>query len=108
MRQCDLVPPLRGVLKNFSIVLAAGEMGRPTKVQTFNDTPELDGPLAKQTRPLLDGFERPRLKKPAVAGRLSDLLPFLPKGNHRFDAATCSAPAMEIVGPINGHSGWIP
>ena len=40
-----------------------------------------------QTRSLLDGPERPRLEKPAVALHLSYLLPILPKGDNRFDAA---------------------
>ena len=51
MIQCDLVPPLRGTVQNFSIILAAEETGRPTKVQTFNDTLELDGPLARKLVP---------------------------------------------------------
>ena len=47
MRQCDLVPLLRGALQNFSTILAVEETGRPTKVRTFNDTLELDGLLAR-------------------------------------------------------------
>ena len=62
MRQCDLVPPLRGALQNFSIILAAEETGRPKKVRTFNDTLELDGPPGKQTGHLLEGPRRPRIK----------------------------------------------
>ena len=51
LRQCDLVPPLRGPLQNFSVIPAADETGRPTKVRTFNDTLELDGPLARKLVP---------------------------------------------------------
>ena len=56
-----------------------------------------------QTRSLLDGPERPRLEKRTVALRLSDLPPFLPKGDNRFDAATKSAPPIETLGPVNRH-----
>ena len=48
MRQYDLVPPLRGALQKFSIIFAAEETGRPTKVKTFSDTLKLDGPLARK------------------------------------------------------------
>ena len=41
MKQCDLVPPLRGALQDFSVILAAEETGRPTKVRTFNHALEL-------------------------------------------------------------------
>ena len=62
--QCDLVPPLGGALQNFSIILAAEETGRPTKVRTFNDTLELDERFGAQFRPLLGSRKRPRLGKP--------------------------------------------
>ena len=64
MRQCDLVPPLRGALQNFSVILAAEETGRPTKVRTFNDTLELDGPLARKLVPFWKALRGQGSKKP--------------------------------------------
>ena len=73
MRQCDLVPPLRWALQNFSIILAAEETGRPTMVQTFSDTLELDVRWLENWS--LSGMpQRPRLEKPIVALHLSDFL----------------------------------
>ena len=64
MRKCDLVPPLRGVLQNFSVILAAEETGRQTKVRTFNDTLELDGFLARKLVPFWKAHRGQGSKKP--------------------------------------------
>ena len=64
MRQCDLVPPLRGALQNFSIILAAEETGRPTKVRTFNGTLVFDGLLARKFVPFWMALRGPGSKSP--------------------------------------------
>ena len=43
---------LRGALQIVSTNTAAEKTNRPTKVQTFNDTLELDGPLVRKFYPL--------------------------------------------------------
>ena len=88
MRQCDLVPPLRGALQNFSIILAAEETGRPTKVRTFNDTLELDGPL----------------KNPLCPFTYPTLCRFSSEDDNKFDAAIKSTLPMETFWPVNRHS----
>ena len=84
MRQCDLVPPLRGALQNFSIILSAEETGRPTKVRTFNDTLELDGPLARKLVPFWMALRGQGSKKPLWPFTYPDF----PESDNRFDVAT--------------------
>ena len=79
MRPCDLVPPLRGALQNFSVVLAAGETGRPTKVRTFNDTLELNDPLARNLVSFWEALRGQGSKKTVVALHLSNFLPIVHK-----------------------------
>ena len=107
-RQCDLVRPLRRAMQNFSVILAAEETGRPTKVRTFNDTLELDGPLARKQVTFWKAPLRPRIEKTVVAFHLSDFLPIFPESDNRFDVATNSALPMETFWPVNRCSRLLP
>ena len=77
MRQYDLVPPIRGPLQNFSIILAA----EPTKIQMFNDTLELEFPLASLFAPFWTALRGPGSKSPLWPSspvRHLTLPPFVP------------------------------
>ena len=108
MRQCDLVPPLRGALQNFSIILAAEETGRPTKVRTFNDTLELDGLLARKLVPFWMALRGQGSKNPLWPFTYPIFCRFSPESDNRFDVATnCTLP-METFWPVNRHSRRLP
>ena len=107
VRQCDLVPPLRGALQNFSVILAAEETGRPTKVQT-NDTLELDGPVARKLVPFWKALIGQASKKTLWPFTSPIFSPNFPESNDRFDVATDSTLPMETFWPVNRYSRRLP
>ena len=106
-RQCDLVPRLRGALQNFSVILVAEETGRPTKVRTFNDTVELDGPLARKRAPSGRPSEAKDRKKRCGPSPIRLSADFSESGN-RFGAAIKSTLPMETFWHVNRHSRRLP
>ena len=108
MRPCDLVPPLRGALQNFSVVLTAEETGRPTKVRTFNDTLELNDPLARNLVSFWEALRGQGSKKTVVALHLSNFLQIFTERNNRFDVATNSTLPMETLWAVNRYSRRLP
>ena len=107
MRQCDLVLPLRGALQNFSVILAAEETCRPTKVRTFNDTLELDGPLARKLVPFWKALRgQGSNKNPCGLSPIRFSAAF-PESDNRFDVATNSTPPRETFWPVNRYSRWL-